>query len=142
MARGRESRRVPRARADRHRIDAPIDATPREVVHVVERAFTLDVTLVPAPIIDGAQTTLEIALSNLDADKRGHLQRGELRVRVVVRYFAGHDVIVESTLVVALDGRVQLTFVPRAGKYHVSVEPLARSESLGTAHFDLLAHAR
>ena len=112
-------------------------------IRKIERGFTVEARLDPVRPIAGQSTTLVLVLvpSSLAAARRTALEAGEAHLHVTVQHFAHHDLVHRSTVAVDPQGAVRITFVPRLGKHHVSIEPSINGRDLGRTRFDIEATA-
>ena len=117
--------------------DAPLEGT------LVDRRrtarFTSETRMAPAGPRAGETVTLTIALADLDAVARDALSSGALRVRFTIEHFARHDVVARETVTLDAQSRGSVTWTPRRGKHHVTLEPTAKDASLGRVRFDVVA---
>ncbi len=125
---------------------APMDAASpvidrRDVIRKVERGFIMEARADPTPPIAGQPATLSIVIvpSSLDAAQRIALNDGRANVQVFIEHFARHESIHRATVALDAQGTAQITFTPRSGKHHVSVQPSFEGRDLARSRFDITA---
>ncbi len=125
---------------------APMDASStvidrRDVIRKVERGFIMEAQVEPTPPVAGRPTTLTIVIvaSSLDAAQRIVLTDGRADVQISIEHFARHERVHRATVVLDAQGAAQITFTPRSGKHHVSVQPSFEGRGLARSRFDITA---
>lgn len=126
---------------------APIDAAldvladgavdPARVIRKRAARFVSEARLSPDPPTRDQTVDLAIKFTELDDTARMALAAGRLHARITVEHFAHHDIVKRATVVVDAEGSVSVTWAPRQGKHHVTIELLAKTTSLGRTRFDV-----